>query len=81
MFKNLITKEQYVVPKFEKEWTRGYIGPDIVLYQYLVEYTLFCGHKVSRRVLDREVVPEWAQIESGCFGSTEWRSKFAEYIN
>jgi len=27
-------------------------------------------------VLDEEHVPSWAQLQIGCFGDTEWRSKF-----
>jgi len=31
-------------------------------------------------MLDEENVPMFAVIESGCFGSTKWRSKFVDYI-
>ena len=38
------------------------------------------GVCVWRTVIDEENVPAWAEIQAATLGSTEWRSKFAEYI-
>lgn len=47
--------------------------------QLLKEWRVF-GVKVWTTEIDREDVPEWAAIQSGCLGSTEWVSKFSEHI-
>jgi|JI9StandDraft_2_1071091.scaffolds.fasta_scaffold303453_1 hypothetical protein len=50
------------------------------IQKLLKEWRLF-GIKVWTAVLDEETVPAWAEIEIGALGSTEWRSKFAEFIS
>ena len=36
--------------------------------------------KIWATEIGREDVPAWAEVQQACFGSTEWRSKFSEYI-
>ena len=38
------------------------------------------GVCMFRQVIDTEEVPAWAEIQAGALGSTEWRSRFAEYL-
>jgi hypothetical protein len=55
----------------------GYTGTHTVDYQDLVRQTLIRGHVVRQIVVDTEVIPEHVAIELGCFGSTDWKSKWA----
>jgi len=48
--------------------------------QRLVRVWRLFGMKVWTTVIDEEEVPAWADIESGALGSTNWRSKFYDYI-
>ena len=48
--------------------------------QKLFREYYFFGLKFWSREIDREEVPVWAEIQLNTLGSTEWRSKFAEYI-
>ena len=53
---------------------------DHVDKQYLrKEWRLF-GFRVWVKTLDVEDVPVWASVQLATQGSTEWRSKFKEYI-
>ena len=50
-------------------------------YQTLVEVTTRNGRPWSRRVLDREQVPDHVMITLGCFGDTGgWLSRFKDVI-
>ena len=60
-----------------RRWTNRYTFES---RQELCRNTLFCGVRIWIRVLDTEEVPIWATIQAACLGSTEWRSKFADYI-
>lgn len=49
-------------------------------YQVLLqEYRIF-GIKVWSVEIDRETVPSFAYIQHATLGSTDWKSKFAEFI-
>lgn len=48
--------------------------------QYLVKEWRLWGILIWRRVLDSEDVPVYASVGIAVLGSTEWRSKFSEYI-
>lgn len=48
--------------------------------QLLVAKTKVGRFTIYRRTIDRETVPSWALIEVAALGSTNWRSKFAEYM-
>lgn len=48
--------------------------------QYLIKEWRLFGIKVFKRTLDTEDVPVHAIAQVACFGSTDWKSKFAEYI-
>lgn len=57
----------------------GYCEDQGTKQQLVKRWRLF-GRVIWTRVLDEEDVPMFAVIERGCLGSTNWRSKFAEYI-
>ena len=59
---------------------RRFRDPERREEQHLVETVRLFGLPIWRRILDREEIPDWALIQIGAFGSTEWRSKFAEFI-
>ena len=48
--------------------------------QRLVRIYRLLGVKVWTSILDEEDVPLFAVIQVATLGSTEWRSKFREYI-
>lgn len=48
--------------------TYGYVGTDTVFYQCLMD---------GRREIDREEIPFDVIVDMRCFGSTQWKSKFA----
>jgi hypothetical protein len=56
----------------------GYVGTREVHYQELVLLKTCGGDVVSTTVVDTEEVPEHAIIDLGCFGATNWRSKWAD---
>jgi hypothetical protein len=60
----------------KEEWY-GYEGLHTVHYQELAQVTRIYGKIVAITVIDTEIVPEDAIIDMGCFGMTEWRSKWA----
>ena len=55
---------------------------DIVdCYQVLLRDTHIFGIRIWSREIDREDIPSWASIQRACLGWTEWRSRFADYID
>lgn len=48
--------------------------------QKLVKRWRLFGRVIWTKVLDEESVPSFVTIEVATLGSTNWRSKFAEYI-
>ncbi len=57
----------------------GYCEDKGTKQQLVKQWRLF-GRVIWTRVLDEEDVPTFAVIECSCLGSTNWRSKFAEYM-
>ena len=56
------------------------IGKGFDSYQNLVkQYTVF-GLVIYSQIIDTEEVPSYARIAHNCLGSTDWKSKFAQYI-
>jgi len=49
-------------------------------YQLLIKSFFLFGIKIWTTILDREEVPSWANIQIATLGSTDWKSKFKEYI-
>lgn len=47
-----------------------------VEYQCLVKETFMFGISLGTVIIDKEKIPDWAILQLGCLGSTEWRSKF-----
>lgn len=47
-----------------------------VEYQCLVEQTFIFGISFGYITIDTEEIPDWAILQIGCFGSSEWKSKF-----
>ena len=58
-----------IVRRTKKVKVYGYEGTEDVTTQYLMD-----GH----RTVDTEEVPQSVLIDLGCFGSTQWRSKWAD---
>lgn len=48
--------------------------------QRLVRRWYLFGLRIWTTVLDTEEVPAWAEIQLAALGSTEWESKFKEYM-
>ena len=49
-------------------------------YQNLAkQYTVF-GFVIYSQIIDTEEVPSYARIAHNCLGSTDWKSKFAQYF-
>lgn len=71
----LITTEVTVVRRNHRD------GCEERTEQELTKTVRVMGIPVFRRVLDCEVVPEFALIEAGCLGGTTWRSRFADTID
>jgi hypothetical protein len=82
LFKSPFTAEHRVhrkiVKRREKQDSRYLVEPKLTVQELIATTKLF-GVPVWRRVVDREEAPAWAVIESGCFGETSWRSKFAPH--
>ena len=38
------------------------------------------GFLIMRTTIDEEDVPGWAEIQVATLGSTDWKSKFVEYM-
>jgi hypothetical protein len=49
-------------------------------YQILLKEWSIFGLKVWSSEIDREDVPSWVYIQQATLGSTDWKSKFSEYI-
>lgn len=55
--------------------TPGYIDPEYRQYNYFVKDILLFGViRVYTKTLFREHVPNWAWIQQGATGYTEWKS-------
>lgn len=50
-------------------------------YQVLKQQWRLWGILIWSKTLDREDIPAWASIQKACFGYTEWKSKFAQYMH
>jgi uncharacterized pyridoxamine 5'-phosphate oxidase family protein len=48
--------------------------------QYLVKTLYLFNIPYYKTIIDEEDFPSWASIELGCFGYTNWESKFKEFI-
>jgi hypothetical protein len=48
--------------------------------QKLERHWFMFGLKIWTSVIDHETIPEWACIQVATLGSTDWKSKFKEYI-
>ena len=77
--KTMKTKKFLEVTEFKKtdlktdevEYTR---------YQKIIEATMFCNFFIiSKKIIQEEIVPQWAVIQNSCFGSTDWKSSLPKY--
>lgn len=57
-----------------------YVGHYSVTTQHLIEQTIVMDRVVWTREIDREEIDQNVVIELGCFGASEWRSRFADVI-
>lgn len=57
-----------------------YAGYRTVTTQHLVRETVVMGRVVFRTEIDREEIDQNVLIELGCFGASDWRSRFADVI-
>ena len=66
---NLIFSNQRIVRRTERRKQR------------LEVHWFMFGIIIWKSVLDTETIPRWAYYQVVTLGSTDWKSKFREYIN
>jgi hypothetical protein len=56
------------------------VGKGFDGYQLLTKQYKVFGFIIYSQIIDREEVPSYARIAHNTLGSTDWKSKFAQYF-
>ena len=75
MFRKLFVIRHRSYRKDFENTAQGYLDPELVSYNFFVkEILLFGAIRVYSKILHQEHVPNWAWIQEGTMGYTDWKS-------